>query len=296
MAEIAGLVIGGISVAALVDGCMKTFDRIDSARTYGKDYGAASLKLSLLQLRLSRWAEGVLQTVQQEKLISIGTSADAKTVQDLLGEIATTIEDTERFAERYPNTEIETSFLGNEKEVAAMKMLSDRVKTMAIHRQKTSSIKQKTQWALRDQRKFKRLLASLSDSISDLEQLFPAEHMVILARTQQLAQGNASELIQPSEIEEPAESEVIVSILDEVTSDVDKTLQEALVRARMAQTARHSYGMMNVGDSVRIQIGDYIAPGQRSSGAGHMYGTLNATGTARVHYGDNFGGKSVFDD
>ena len=48
-------------MAALVDGCMKTFDRIDSARTYGRDYGKASLKLSLLQLRLSRWAEGVLQ-------------------------------------------------------------------------------------------------------------------------------------------------------------------------------------------------------------------------------------------
>lgn len=297
MAEIAGLVIGGISMAALVDGCMKTFDRIESARTYGRDYQKASLKLSLLKLRLSRWVEGVIETVQQQHLVSIGTSTDAQTVQELLGDIARTIEETERYGDRYQNTTPTLPAATNDKEVATMILLSERVKTMAIHRQNTSSIRQKAQWALRDQRKFKRLLAGLGDSISDLEQLFPAERLAILAQTQQLAKLDASELIHPSAVEEPADADIVVSILEDIiTPDVDNILKGAVNKVKEEQVTGHRYGIMNVADSVHCHVGDYVAPGQIPNGLSHSYATLNATGTARIQYGNSYGGKSVFDD
>lgn len=273
MAEVAGLVIGGISMAALVDGCMKTFDRIESARTYGRDYQKAALRLSLLQLRLSRWVESVVETVHQQHLISIGTSQQAEQVKELLGDIGEAIERTGRFANRYDVDSSSPNPAQDEKEVATMETLTHRVKTMAIHRQRTSTFGQRTRWALRDQRKFKKLLESLTESISDLEVLFPPEQLSILAETQnQLAKKEASELVQPSEVEEPDESKVVIAILEDATSDVDSTLRKAIESADQSKrVGRHNYGQINVTDTARIHVGDYVAPGQKATGAGHNY-------------------------
>ena len=298
MATVAGLVIGGISMAALVDGCMRTFDRIESARTYGRDYQKAALKLSLLQLRLSRWVESIIEAVNQQHLVTIGTSQEAEQVKDLLGEIAESIERTKRFADRYDGPTTPPPVSQDEKEIATMDSLAQKVKTLALHRQRHSSFAQKTRWALRDQRRFKKLLDNLTESISELETLFPATRLpgVVEARDQ-LAKTEASELIQPSENEEPGHAKIVVSILEDAATEVDDTLKKAVENAdQNTRTGRHRYGGINVADSVRIQVGDYVAPGQRATGAGHLYGNLTATGTSRVQYGDNFGGKSVFDD
>ena len=284
MAEVAGLVIGGISMAALVDGCMRTFDRIESARTYGRDYQKAALRLSLLQLRLSRWVESVIDTVNQQQLVKIGTSQEAEQVKDLLGEIAEAIERTKRFADRYDDPTTPPAVSQDEKEIATMDSLAQNVKALAIHRQRHSSIGQKARWALRDQRKFKKLLESLTESISDLEALFPAARLPgIVEARDQLARKEASELIQPSEFEEPGDPEIVVSILEDATTEVDDTLKKAVENAEQnARPSRHKYGGINIADSVRIHVGDYVAPGMRATGAGHTYGNLSATGTSRI--------------
>lgn len=300
MAEVAGLVIGGISMAALVDGCMRTFDRIESARTYGRDYQRAALRLGLLQLRLSRWRESVITAMYQHNVRTIGTSQDAGTVQDLLGDIIDDIERTEKFAERYNVADIAPGPSKENNELAAMESLSKRVQTLALHRQKSSTFGQKTRWALRDQRKFKKLLDSLSDSISSLETIFPAERLPGIVETQkQLALTEATKLIEPSEIEEPDDDATLVAfVLEDAACDVDGTLKDAVKNAsQKTRTGRHVFGDTNFSDGARVQLGDYVAPGQRATGIGHTYGTMTAAGgSTRVHYGDNYGGRSVFDD
>lgn len=298
MAEVVGLVLGGISMAALVQTCTQAFDQVESARTYGREYQKSALKLSLLELRLTRWVGSVIETVKQKNIV-IGTSEDAEKVRELLGEIAETFQRAERYAVRHKTARPTEGHVNDDddEEVATVDVLAHRVKTMALHRQKTSSFGQRTRWALLDQRKFKRLLSDLGDSISELETMFPAEQMLMISESRkQRAKAEAMKLIQPSQAE-VKDSGVLVSILEDAAADVDQVLNEAVEKAAQdTRIARHTYGEINVADTVRISVGDYIAPGQQQSGPGHTYGRLTATGSSRVLYGDNFGGRSVFDD
>lgn len=51
--------IGGVGLLTLFDSCMNGFEYVDSAAAYGKDYQQAALRISLLQLRFSRWSKNV---------------------------------------------------------------------------------------------------------------------------------------------------------------------------------------------------------------------------------------------
>lgn len=77
---------------------------------------------------------------------------------------------------------------------------------MAISRQKATSVAEKTRWALRNEQKFKGLIAGLDCFIKQLEDLFPAtEFPRVEGNQQRLATSEAQELVQPSEVEEPEE-------------------------------------------------------------------------------------------
>jgi len=53
--EVAGVVIGSVSLAALLETCMSCFDYIDTGQKYGKDYQKFAIAMRGLELRLSRW-------------------------------------------------------------------------------------------------------------------------------------------------------------------------------------------------------------------------------------------------
>lgn len=55
MAEVAGLVIGGISLAAIFDQCITIIKYVDSGKDCNEDYQDAALMLTLLGGRLNRW-------------------------------------------------------------------------------------------------------------------------------------------------------------------------------------------------------------------------------------------------
>ena len=134
MAEVAGLVIGGVSLASLFDSCMNAFDYIDSAKTYGKEYQKSAVKVSLLQLRLARWEESVSAAASPGSALKIGTAQDGETAKDLLGEIATGIEDTEKVAKRYKLKQAPPLMDNNE--AMSMEALVSRAKNLSIRRQR----------------------------------------------------------------------------------------------------------------------------------------------------------------
>lgn len=59
MAEVAGLVLGTVGLAALFQSCIELFDRFELGRNFASDYRLARTKIGLLHARLSRWG-GVL--------------------------------------------------------------------------------------------------------------------------------------------------------------------------------------------------------------------------------------------
>ena len=59
MAEVAGLVVGDAGLAVSFESCIGVFERVESGANYGTEYEKAALRISLLELRLSRWAQNI---------------------------------------------------------------------------------------------------------------------------------------------------------------------------------------------------------------------------------------------
>ena len=290
--------IGGVSLISLFDSCMNAFDYIESAKTYGTEYQKSAVKLRAVQLRLSRWEESVKAAADPQSPLQIGTTDNGEVAQDLLGAISEGLKATERVAKLYKPKENAPSAPQDSNEAKTIEFLGSKMRNMALSRQKHSSIKQKTRWALHDQRKFKNLIGDLSDYVNQLEALFPADRFpTVIANQKRLAKSEASELIQPSEIEEPGDGEpVTVTVLKEATYEVDSLLETAVKAAFSAKNGGHSYGVFNSSKSARVEAGDFVAPGMKPF-PGHYssYGVMNATDNVRVRYGNNYGGKGVFD-
>lgn len=57
MAEVTGLVVGTVGLAALFQTCIELFERFELGRNHARDYQLACTKIDLLQARLSQWGE-----------------------------------------------------------------------------------------------------------------------------------------------------------------------------------------------------------------------------------------------
>lgn len=287
MAEVAGLVIGGVGLAALFSTCMETFEYVESGSNYGKAYQKSALRLTLLRLRLSRWGETVKfidePTGGRYEELPVASDKDSKKVNWLLGEIHASLEDAERAAKRY---ECEQPAADGDTRVAA---ITEKVRTMAIRRQKSSSFVQKARWALHDEKKFGKVIGELSEFITNLTELFPATKPI----QEQLASADAAEVISPSEIKDPSEV-VGIAYVDEATTEVDPMLKQAM-QEKMPAERRHAFNKVMSKGRATVINGDEVAAGAQVNGYGHDYNGVYADGYSQVLNGNRYGGRSILD-
>lgn len=294
MGEVAGLVLGAAGLAACFDSCLSAFNYIDSATKYGKDYQKAALKISLLQLRLSRWKESVCfiedEAIGTQLAGQVATREQTIQVEELLGEIQHAFEDAQNASKRYRLKEATTK---PDTEQLTMDELTARARNMAIRRQKHTSIRQKARWALHDRKKMDRLVEDLGSYVTSLVELFPS-----IATTQlRLATKDASDLVPSSDLINLKDGRTAPpgAIVREASFDTDTTLCEAVQRNIEVARTGHSYENIEIGDEVRAKFGNEIATGHMVNGPGHSYKNIKATGKAIVQYGDSYGMKSIFD-
>jgi hypothetical protein len=57
MAEVAGLALSALGVAALFNNALDCFQQVRIAKNFGRDFETYQCKLNLLELRLSQWGE-----------------------------------------------------------------------------------------------------------------------------------------------------------------------------------------------------------------------------------------------
>ncbi|KAK5174917.1 uncharacterized protein LTR77_000053 [Saxophila tyrrhenica] len=327
MAEAAGLAFGGVGLVALLDTAMSTFDKIDAAKSYGKDYQKLALKAYFLRLRLSRWAEA-LQLVDKaadepcyynpagvpldDQSKQVGAPAtggplnetEYDNVRQLLGQIGSDIERTKRYAERYD--QIKTGgqvTTQDQRELDMIDKLISKVNSLALKRQKGTSISRKALWAVRDGGKFRNLLEQIDESLTDLEKIFPDATKAKQRQVRdELVKTDAEELVRPSGIEEPADDgQATMAVLAEATTGVDALLQEAIKKAVPGDDLKNRFESEVVMiENVRLSQGlevmsGYVGPtnvGRTSVFSGSMKGS----GNARIFQGEYYGSKRVFDD
>jgi hypothetical protein len=287
--EVAGVVIGGVGLAALFETCMSTFEYVDTGKKYGK-----------LELRLSRWGQHVrfLEDITGNSIVA--TAHQSSQVEGLLGQIQMDLEDACKASRRYvlPRPGEATP---EEKGSVRLESLADKFRYLALQRQERTPILTKTRWALRDKKKLCSLISDIRTSVESLEVLFPMTEPQSKQERQAVVE-DVRQLLEPSEVEEPEEdAEPIVSVLQQVSANVDDQLREAVdISARHAASG-DTFRNITTSNEARVELGDFVATGYNGPAptekrTNRIVDGLTTSDKARVRVGNTYGGKGVFDD
>ncbi|KAG8810143.1 hypothetical protein FRC17_003072, partial [Serendipita sp. 399] len=206
MAEVAGLVIGAVSMVTLWNTCVQAFDVVASGKTYGYDYEVARVKLEVERIRLLAWGEAVgLASVQRETpdpstIIDARLNREAMrdTVLRLLGCIQHVFNDTNALQRKYGlkqevsssspatiegiTTSLQQSLVvgissDTQQQHLILGSIFKRAYTSlqksAKEYQDNTPFRRKTKWAISDKAKFLRLIAEIKGFNDSLVHLFP---------------------------------------------------------------------------------------------------------------------------
>jgi hypothetical protein len=204
MADAAGLVIG---VVALWQSCIQVYEIVDSTRQHGMEFELMNVKFEVERVRLLCWGDAVgLAHAHMEAGSPLPDSASASntnslnlrfrredvrsTVMRLLGCIQHVFENTDRLQDHYglqavaPIGQMVTSQGQSNGQgpppSQSQRILNgvfrrtyDNLRRMASERQRTTPLRRRTVWAVRDRRKFEMLVNELRGFNDSLESLFP---------------------------------------------------------------------------------------------------------------------------
>jgi hypothetical protein len=283
MAEAVGLIVGGVGLASLFTTCIDCFEYVQLGRQFGTNYQRSLLKLDIVKLRLSRWADAVNDS-QQHYNVAIGSTSEASKVQEILSEIIELFANAEKVSAKYKMRAKPGDLVAYNADAGLepdLRSMHNKMRELAIKRQKRSSFARKAAWALYEEKHFHRLIEDVTTLVDGLVELFPATR----GRLQQLSLEEAQEI----------EEEPCLVILEEATKDIDPLLQTS-VQQVLTSREGHIFTRNLATDDARVRYGDENVAGATLTGSRHTYDGNIASGKSRVHYGNKFGGKSILDD
>ncbi|KAM7216895.1 heterokaryon incompatibility protein s [Rhypophila decipiens] len=273
--EVAGLVIGGVSLASLFTTCVDCFEYIQLGRQFGRDYQTAVLRLDLLKLRLSRWASAVNESACG---VSVQSDDEIVKVKEVLGQIIELFDDaTKKTSKKFKASDDGAGMADLDKDFESIHL---KMKDLALKRQNRSSFAKKVSWMLHEEKYFTRLIEDIEPLVRDLVDMFPA----VQEKQRQLSVQEAEEL----------QADRGVVLLQDSNQGEDELLREAIAQA-LAGQVKHQFVGNIAKDEVQARYGDEYEGGAPVAGtAGSKYEKNEASGKARVQYGDHYGQGSIF--
>jgi hypothetical protein len=287
MAEVAGLVIGGVALASLFDSCMLTFERLDAGMNCSRDYQEDALIITLLGSRLRRWEETYRTCAPPN------TAHDGELAELALESVNHNLETLCKTAERYQPKDKSNNVASMTERLQKMHVSSTR-STSNTPKTKTS-LRSRIIWALHDKDKVESIIQTVRFKIEELESLSQS----LLPALQQRADADAEklDLLPAYSQQNPADGiknkDDDIEVLKHAASRVDPRFVEAIIKA----STGHFYENIVATDLARQNSGDYISKDYNgpTSGARHCYQNIRAEGNARQQLGNMYG-KSIFDD
>jgi hypothetical protein len=242
--EVAGLIIGGITLASLFNTCLEEFKYIRIGLDVGKDYNKCLLQIAVAKRRFVRWGEvlGIGEERRSHSQSREPTAEEFHILVKLLNCIKAKFEDARLKSEKFESgrsTETLKTFdrrdlsTTNEECLAALEKQDLRTR-------KGTSLWNKTKWALYKKEDFDSLVKDLTKYIDSLEALFPSIEV-------KLHNAYAADI-------EAFRSDLLV-VLKEAAEKTDKRLVEF---ANNKQQARAKVTIM-VKDYAQFAKGDMIA-------------------------------------
>ena len=183
MMEPVGFTIGVAGLAGAFTACVDCFEYIQLGRQFGRDYGKCLLKLDAAKVRMSRWGAAV--GLGPEPYLKRQISASDKELglaQNLLEQIMESFKDAEGISERFKKHSIiqktRTDDLlvydANSDLDPSYQRLHLTMRELANQRQRGTSIRKKTSWALYEKKRFDTMIEDITRFVGELVELFPA--------------------------------------------------------------------------------------------------------------------------
>ena len=155
--------------------------------------------------------------------------------------------------------------------------LSNKMKKLAIRRQKGSSVLKTASWALYHRSELKELTESITSLIDSIETLFPAPRSQLAFVKQETAEVQDKQALGLAE-----------SAAKDIGSLLQATVKEALTG--------HQY--LNVVIKGKAQTGDAFSSDWKGEprGASHKYDGVEVDKDRKALIGNKYGGKDFWDD
>jgi hypothetical protein len=281
MAEVFGFVAGAVGIAAAFTTCVDCFGFIQLGRHFGRDFQTKLLTLNCARLRLARWGQAV-DIYNDPQLGNPDASlTEVQTAKDTLIQILILFANTEKISNKYqlsPNVSGLSVYSTTDMDPALL-ALNNKMRDLAIKRQKGTGLLKKASWAVYHNAEFSKLIEGVTTLINNLENLFPARACQL-----DLVKQETAELKDKQELQ----------LVENAAEGVDKLLHAA---AKEARTGHQYLNVVVIGQAKALN-GDAFGSDWKGEAVGtsHTFDGVRVEGNAKVLNGNKYGGKDFFDD
>lgn len=280
MAEPFGIAAGAIGIATAFTTCIDCFEYIQFGRHFGRDFQTDQLALSCARLRLTRWGESVDIYNDPRLGKPDATATEIQVAKDTLLQILVLFADTEGISKKYKMAakagEDLSAFAMGDMDPTLM-ALDNKMKGLAIQRQKGSRFLKLTSWALYHRSELKDLLERIVSLIDNIEKVFPAPQAQITLVRQEAAKVGDKQSLE---------------LIEKAAKGVDSLLQAAAREVLIG----HQY--LNVVVRGQAQTGDAYSSDWAGGaiGASHEYNNVEVEKGGKALIGNKYGGKDFWDN
>ncbi|KAK7424019.1 hypothetical protein QQX98_000629 [Neonectria punicea] len=285
MVEPFGVVSGAVGISSSFSACVDVFKYIKLSRRFGKDYQTSQLKLTLLQLRLSRWGEAVCVYEDPQLGNPSASEAELQAAKNVFLQILELFKDSNKISQKFgvrAGDDITGSTAAGSDVDSAALSVNNRMRDIANTRQRSASLLKLASWSIHHSAAFTTLISDIAELLSDLERLFP------LPPTTQ-NRLLAVEATQTQTVEE-------MRVLATSSEGIDDVLHQTVKRV-----TGHEYKKINIdagtdGAAINGNLYSDDYKGSDGGAASHLYEGIDIKGTTglRVLNGNRYGGQDFF--
>jgi Prion-inhibition and propagation len=280
MAEPFGIAGGAIGIAAAFAACVDCFGYVQLGRHFGRDFQTDLLTLNCARLRLTRWGQAVNIYKDPNLGRPDAKPAEIQAAKDTLLQILVLFANTEKISKKYKlNAKAgdDLSVLGPNEMDPAVMVVNNKMRELAIRRQRGSSVLKTASWALCHRSELKELIAGITSLISNIETFFPAPQSQVALVREETAQ---------------IKNEQSLNLVESAAQDVDSLLQTAVKEA----ITGHQY--LNVVIEGKAQTGDTFSSDWKGKaiGVSHTYDGVKVDKEGKALIGNKYGGTDFWDD
>ena len=279
MAEPFGIVAGAIGIASAFTACVDCFEYVQFGRHFGRDFETSQLALNCARLRLTRWGESVNIYDDPKLGRQDATTTEIQLAKDSLLQILVLFADTESISKKYKLTakagEDLSAYSTCDMDPKIV-VLDNKMKGLAIQRQKKGRFLKLASWALYYRSTLKDLLEQVVSLIDEIEKLFPAPQA-----QNTLVQQEAAEIGDKHSLE----------LIEDAATGVDSLLQKTV----KGVIAGHQYSNIEIKGQAHTR--DAYSSNWKGGaiGASHKYDGVEVGEGGKALVGNKYSGKDFWD-